>query len=312
MGSFYGQVLYEFKKLFSSLKITKSNAAEEAIDPIANSQDERVEALTPWDELNIKPSNRWIQLDTDQNTKTIAIGHSTPGEKDDSKTVIGFSKIAENTSPDEEKPDDFIALKYGDFIETTNSNYDKAGHSIASTKTYFQLPISDTEENLEQVKMDIDHIFTNFFTINQEAAEAGKGIHLDTYLDGQDYIKKDRLLDELDAFLTHPDHPYAKEALTGVLKDMYPDAQDMGTETPNIAQTIGVVTGSEGFSTILNEKLNTDKIYTVSEAIQGLMTLNETLIQEQSNLKSANTALLAMIEGLLNRIEALEEKIPTE
>jgi hypothetical protein len=42
--SFYGQVVYEFKKLFSSLKITKNNPTEIAIEPPEDSNF-RVQAL---------------------------------------------------------------------------------------------------------------------------------------------------------------------------------------------------------------------------------------------------------------------------
>jgi hypothetical protein len=42
--SFYGQVVYEFKKLFSSLKITNNNSSENAIVP-PTAENVRVEAL---------------------------------------------------------------------------------------------------------------------------------------------------------------------------------------------------------------------------------------------------------------------------
>lgn len=296
--SFYGQVVYEFKKLFSSLKITKNNPTEIAIEPPEDSNF-RVQALQPWDELNMAPSNRWIQLNGEPLTKTITIGHSTPGEKDDEKTVIGFSKIAEEDIPADETP---ITLNYGDYIETTNSNYDKAGHSIEATKSYFRLPISATETDVEQLKEDVSHIFTHFLTVSNAEEHEGKGQYIDTYLTEQEYIKKDALITELDIYLNSPEHTYVTNDVTGALDIMYP-----ASELKSLADTIGAVTGTDGFSTVLNDKLNTDKTYTVSEAIQGLVVLNEQLVAEQTSLKAANTALLVIIEDLQKRIAELEK-----
>ena len=302
---FYGQVVYEFKKLFSSLKVTKNNPTEIAIEPPADSNF-RVQALQPWDELNIAPSNRWIQLNGEPLTKTVTIGHSTPGEKDDDKTVIGFSKIAVEDIPDSETP---ITLNYGDYIETTNSNYDKAGHSIEATKSYFRLPISATETDVEQLKEDVSHIFTNFLTFSEESATDNKGKYIEDYLYEQDYIKQERLLEELETYLTSPEHKYVTEDTTGTLVTMYPG----GDEMP-IAETIGPVNSEDGYSTALNTKLGTDEWYSVSKAIKALLGIIELQEERQEELDGANTQLLRSmndqalkLEQLTARVEELEK-----
>lgn len=296
---FYGQVVYEFKKLFSSLKIIKNNSSENAIEP-STDPSFRVQALQPWDELNITPANRWIQLDGNVGTKTITIGHSTPGEKDDAKTVIGFAKIAQEELPEDVTP---IELAYGDYIETTNSNYDKAGHSIEATKSYFKLPISTTETDVEQLKLDVSHMLAKFLTTSNAEEDAGKGQYIETYLTEQEYIKKDGLLTELETYLNT--NEYVTHGTTGYLDTLYPEG-----EYATLADTIGPVTGPNGFSTALSNKLPEGTITnTVSAAIKGLITLNGDLVTEQAGLKAANSALLTIIDGLQTTIADLQSRV---
>ena len=87
---FYGQVVYEFTKLFSNINITPSDSSETPLSPDAENADVFFEATDMWETINIKPANKWIQLrgvgPTDT-TKTIKIGHGTPGAEDNSKTT---------------------------------------------------------------------------------------------------------------------------------------------------------------------------------------------------------------------------------
>ena len=321
---FYGQVVYEFKKLFSSLKITNTSNNEEAITPPSN-EDTRVQALQPWDELNIAPSNRWIQLGGNPATKTLTIGHSTPGEKDDNKTVIGFSKVAEKNSPEDERPATFTPLKYGDYIETTSSNYDQAGHSISSTKTYFQLPFDETDTNIEKLQEDVAHIFENFLTTSTDGAAAQKGINLDEYLSSKEYVNEETLGDYVHAYLTNPEHLYVTTALTGELSTIYPDgmtektlAETIGDITvmypegdyDSIANTIGPVTSSTGYSAEMNRRLQTtDQVYSISAAIMGLLRIIDQLQSDLDDQAAANRYLLSGLEGLTARVTQLENTI---
>lgn len=145
---FYGQVVYEFTKLFSNINVTPSNTSEEPVVPDAENQDVFFKATDMWETINIKPTNKWIQLrgngPTDI-TKTIEIGHSTPGAADDTKTTKSLEKI--DTLPEGVVDSDTIQLKNGDFLKIATTKFDKAGHFIDSKEEddnpsyeYYKLP----------------------------------------------------------------------------------------------------------------------------------------------------------------------------
>jgi hypothetical protein len=52
-------------------------------------------AADRWDQIDFKGGNRWIQLSSDATDKSVTISHSTPGQVDASKTVIGFKPLTE-------------------------------------------------------------------------------------------------------------------------------------------------------------------------------------------------------------------------
>ena len=139
---FYGQVVYEFTKMFSKFMITKKSDDEEPITPPEINNDIFLEASNMWEQINIKPTNRWIQLDGNteaDTTKTIKIGHGTPGESDDTKTTVSFSQVTDNV-PNEGQ---YIQLKNGDYLKTAISKYDQAGHFINNENpsyVYYKLP----------------------------------------------------------------------------------------------------------------------------------------------------------------------------
>ena len=275
---FYGQVVYEFKKLFSSLKITSAHTSETAIEPPASS-DKRVQALQPWDELNISPANRWIQLNTDPTTKTITIGHSTPGAEDTSKKVIGFSRVEE----DEVGDATVIPLDYGDYIKTTISNYDSAGHSIGSEISYFQMPAGELVEGVTELQEDRDYIFENFVNTLEEE---GKGIYIENYLQEHEYVNTENLNDAMQDYLN--EKGYVTVALTGTGYDLYPNK----AEYPAITEAIGPVTGDDGFSKAIArlKGVNEDTEYTVSQGIsetaQRIKNLEDTIYNLQSQVRS--------------------------
>lgn len=298
---FYGQVVYEFKRIFSSLKVIASNPGEEAIAPPQEDESLRLQALQPWDELTVTPLNRWIQLNGNPDEKILSIGHSTPGEKDESKTVIGFAKIREEDIPEGVVP---TPLNYGAFIETTNSNYDKAGHSIEATKSYFQLPISDTEQNVQTLQDNIEHIFENHLTTNAEAAGEGKGQLIETYLADNNFVQKEMLDQEFETYLTDEEHHYVTDKVVGNLYDLYPDYG----YPPTITSTIGLVSSYDGYSSALNEKLNTNTLYTISDAIIILLNLIKKLESEITVLNGSNALAMSLINDLTKRIETLEQQ----
>lgn len=275
---FYGQVVYEFKKLFSSLKITNNSTSENAIEPPA-ADSQRVQALQPWDELNIVPDNRWIQLNSNPLTKTISIGHSTPGAQDDTKTVIGFSKVEDS----EVEGKTVTQLDYGNYIKTTISNYDAAGHSIGSEVSYFQMPAGELVEGVTELQEDRDYIFTNFVNAVEEE---GKGVYLENYLQEHEYVNVDNLNSAMETYLG--DNGYVTTDIVGNRHDLYPDKADY----PTITASIGPIAGDDGFSRAIArlKGVNEGTEYTISQGIsetaQVVKTLEDTIYNLQSQVRS--------------------------
>lgn len=129
--SFYGQVLYEFTKLFSKIKVG----------------DNFLEADQAWDQIEIVP-DAWISIDindTDQNKK-INFTHADPQEEDEEKSIPSFVLTDTIATVDAEVGADgdevisdasAIQLMYDDGITVSEPKFDQKGHLIeVSTKNY--------------------------------------------------------------------------------------------------------------------------------------------------------------------------------
>lgn len=295
---FYGQVVYEFKKLFSSLKIIKKVDSETAIEPPASDTEFKVQALQPWDELTLTPSNRWIQLSGDPVNKSITIGHSIPGATDDSKTVVGLSRVEESAIPE---GTEVTALDYGDYIQTTVSEYDAAGHSKGATTAYFKMPLGETVDNVNQLQEDMKYVYNNFLNTIEEYSPdpenpdnlIPKGKYVETYLTENGYVNTETLGDAMQKYLN--DEGYVTSAVTGYCGDMYPTL----AEYPTIAETIGAVTGNDGFSKSVAEMTsapNADEAqYTISDAVKLVA---ENIVTDRNNLNGINARLTILVQKL--------------
>ena len=140
---FYGQVMYEFTKMFSKFMITQASASEIPTAPPETSQDKFFEATTMWEQFNIEPTNRWIQLDGEggnDDIKIIKIGHGTPGAADETKTATALEMIEELPEGIESEP---LQLEGGDIIKVATLTHDAAGHVTTNNNpsyTYYKLP----------------------------------------------------------------------------------------------------------------------------------------------------------------------------
>lgn len=136
---FYGQVMYEFTKLFSKIGYTRKNNSLDPIDPalIADNTKQVLQADEMWEEIDFAPANAWIQINGSAPTddiKNITIGHSIPLKADPAKTVISFEKI------DEEPEEEYVELKNGDYFKIPSFQHDKAGHFVDQNNFYYKLP----------------------------------------------------------------------------------------------------------------------------------------------------------------------------
>ena len=140
--SFYGNVVYEFKKMFSKLKVTKSNTAETPITP-STGPDVTLEASNMWEQIDLKPSNRWIQLDCvneNDKTKMVTIGHGGPGAGGNEMKSV---ELVVPASPEKANAVTPSQLKSGAILKTIKTKYDQAGHLVGASTAYdnYKLPV---------------------------------------------------------------------------------------------------------------------------------------------------------------------------
>ena len=80
--SFYGQVVYEFTKLFNKFKFKNSGISNENFpeekEPVSEFN---YEANERWDELTFETGNRWVQMVPDMSAKSIKVFHAKPSDK---------------------------------------------------------------------------------------------------------------------------------------------------------------------------------------------------------------------------------------
>jgi hypothetical protein len=157
--SFYGQILYEFTKLFSRIDVLNNATNNVAEDPVTSEQG-NLQAAEEWDTLNLKGGNRWINLTTNTTDKTVTISHSSPGTIDDNKSIISFEKV-------DSVPEDATStqLKQLDVIKTTTSQYDNAGHVVSAITNYYTLPENPTAKSYDDVIDRLDIIEDKHLTI---------------------------------------------------------------------------------------------------------------------------------------------------
>lgn len=150
--SFYGSVYYQLIDTF--YKITAKNilGEENSNFPESLSDVESIQAFGRKGELNLTNGNKWINFTSDGNG--FVVWHGKP----DAENAIEVSGINfEGTKDEADQMPDIKILQPGDCISATDLKYDEAGHIVpeATNKTYFQLPISETEKDLTDIKETI-------------------------------------------------------------------------------------------------------------------------------------------------------------
>lgn len=305
--SFYGQVLYEFSKLFSQLK-TENSTSE---DVFAAGSNDPLAPTEQWDSLNIEGANKWIQVNSTQNNKTIKIGHGAPGAADATKTVVGFQPLA--AVPEGKTA---VELTAGTVIKTSSSEYDTAGHARGSTESYFILPANNTEKDLTQItervknledtyiaETEFNDLAGNYLSTNQYVQEDGFETKTQTYLDEKKYVHAQEL---------EEGETYATTKITGTLNEMYPEG-----DTETIANTIGIMIGEDSFIPSLKQMLllpdDYEINYNLSQAIKSLCETVKAQAQDLQRVQLAQAELLIHNNELRTRIDKLEKQLnPTE
>lgn len=137
--SFYGKVLYEFRKLFSHFKFENySNSNDGSPDFPSQVKDGTIEANDNWDTLKFKMGNRWLGLvaeDTDEDTTKdntekedgVTLYHMGPGDADSTKGLESIKYI-----PNVEV-EGASQLMPGEHFEIWTTDFDAAGHNTETT-----------------------------------------------------------------------------------------------------------------------------------------------------------------------------------
>ena len=139
--SFYGQVIYEFTKLFNVVSF--KNAGLEVDNNFGSDTDtalHRFKADERWDTMHIETGNRWIRFVADTDAQHCKVYHATPGKK--ASTTWGFTWV-ENP----EKVTEKTILPPGAVLQVYENRYDAAGHYVDSAKVNYQLPASEIDIN---------------------------------------------------------------------------------------------------------------------------------------------------------------------
>lgn len=303
--SFYGQILYEFTKLFTKINISNNNT--ETVTSTALGSQPSLVAADRWDQVNIKGGNHWIRLTSDANNKDLTIAHSGPGSVDNDRTVISFKPLTADEVA--ALPEDTVItpLYAEQCFQTTKSEYDKAGHSVSAQTEYFYLPVSTTEHDLSTIKekhFAVPSDDEQEYDIDAE----NMGISINDYLSKNEYLQKKYLDTALGEYLKT--YHYVTTDLTGEKATIYPNMKE--EERPSLAEAIGPLDNSaDGVSKNLNVLLYGDdtyktQLYSISQILNALINEIKKLNEGVAGQQSAYYALLTTAGALEQRIATLE------
>lgn len=273
--SFYGQVVYEFTKLFNKFKFKNSGVSNENFpeekEPVSEFN---YEANERWDELTFETGNRWVQMVPDMSAKSIKVFHAKPSDK-----VLNSSTFLPKDEADE---DQVNLLDAGQCFEVPEYGIDNAGHISKINLKYYKLPITDFEGNLDELNKQMADLYEKKADQSYDYAESN-------------VQRLDERIDELPT-------PYEFNNLknqVGNLGNIYNYLDSNST----IVSTIGQVDGESGYSkniaTMAGE--NPDKVYSLSEAFNATC-------KQVISLQATLFNLQILIQSLTKRIEELENQ----
>lgn len=148
--SFYGNVFYELTNAFSSIIVKNSGKSSKSFIT-ANSNPVEVTSVGLGGKFNLDTGNKWIQMKGNFDDKSCKIYHAKSDSSDTSHSAAAFTAL-------EESNDAATELTPGGYFKTTTFNYDDAGHVTSVSPTYYRLPLSETEKDLESLKERMDNI----------------------------------------------------------------------------------------------------------------------------------------------------------
>jgi hypothetical protein len=149
--SFYGQVIYEFTKLFNIVSFKNAGlTVSNDFGSGANTDLHRFKADERWDTMSIETGNRWIRFLPDADAQHCKVYHAEPGSK--KTTTKGFAQIEDKATLEK------TILSPGAILQVDENDYDAAGHFIQSKKKNYKLPSSiiNLNDSTTDVHSDTD------------------------------------------------------------------------------------------------------------------------------------------------------------
>ena len=280
MGSFYGTTFKELKETFKKLIIKKKNGTKIS-----------VEAKGTEDSITFNENDNWIVIDGDNSNQSITLSHGTPVYTDNDNISDTLKVLAGKPNTD------ITQLNPGQYFSITSNFYDEKGHKTAVRTENFQLPQTDAEIELDDVKKRLDNLedFDKTTASREYVDGLDKTIHdrvtqIDKALDGR--------VDKLEEFANNVPNTYATLEATGLPTDLY-EVGSSYDKYKSITEILGNIQ-------TLNTQLGfIDETKTLSEALSSYI---EGLEVTLSVLQVAVKGLDSSITNLTSRVEDLENK----
>ena len=291
--SFYGSTYFQLIDTF--YKIAIKNSGKDNKSFYTGTLDDYVsQAVGRKGAVQFSTGNRWIQISKDGDNQ-YSFWHNSP-EANGTSVQAFAPNITLPQGVDEATVEE---LTPGNFVEVRTIKYDAAGHVSGSAPSYYKIPISETEKDIEDLKEAVGVPRDG----NTEATGLYKDIDdINEELEGTTNLAK-KLRDELGSYY-----------------NIFPD-----TGTTYYDTNEGEVLEKDFYAAIGSMDLFRTKIYDDSGSskslVDGIVKMKEDLTKnvEQNSANIAvqsiaiksvedNTnALSATVQQLISRIEALEK-----
>ena len=212
--SFYGSTYFQLIDTFYKILVKNNgNNANTVADPSAAANQYASQASGRKGVLEFGTGNRWIYATQDENNANSYIfWHAKPDSKDLQKQEFKGGAVGAVTAPEGVVP---VVLEPGSVIKASQFEFDKAGHIAVANDVYFQMPISETEQAIEDLQTKVgepvDAKTENLFTRAKNADDAIEAV-TDT---------ADRIRDELGTYSTVFPNTGAYKYVSGT--NMYKD-----------------------------------------------------------------------------------------
>lgn len=180
--SFYGSVYYQLVDTFYKVLTKNAGLKSTAFPEELTTNDQEFRAIGRKGILKLTTGNRWINFTQDENNNFI-LWHGN-ADADNASPILAYEHLAA------EKPEDveITEINPGDYFSAYTAKYDKAGHIVPSSvkKSYFKVPISETEEAIGELQEDVQSLYDTTEEHTQKITTAQSDINVLKKIYGED------------------------------------------------------------------------------------------------------------------------------